>query len=49
LWPQKKNDADPCDQNRVKIDDFIAIYAPINCALYRDKITQFADFCRFFC
>jgi hypothetical protein len=26
----------PCHQNRGKIDDFIAIFGPINCALYRD-------------
>ncbi len=26
----------PCHQNREKIDDFIAIFEPINCALYRD-------------
>jgi hypothetical protein len=33
---QKKNC--PCSQNRAKIDDFIAVYGPINCALNRDKI-----------
>ena len=27
----------PCHQNRGKIDDFIAIFIPINCALYRDS------------
>ena len=27
----------PCHQNRGKIDDFIAIFGPINCALYRDS------------
>ena len=27
----------PCHQNRGKIDDFIAIFSPINCALYRDS------------
>jgi len=34
----------PCDENRSKIDDLIAIYGPINCALYRDKIDQFDEF-----
>jgi hypothetical protein len=34
----------PCDENRGKIDDLIAIYGPINCALYRDKIDQFDEF-----
>jgi len=38
-----------CDENRGKIDDFITIREPINCALYRDKIDQFVDFCGFFC
>jgi hypothetical protein len=28
---------DPCHQNRGKIDDFIAIFGSINCALYRDS------------
>ena len=28
----------PCGQNYAKMDDFIAIYGPINCALNRDKI-----------
>jgi hypothetical protein len=27
----------PCDKNRGKIDDFIAILEAINCALYRDR------------
>jgi hypothetical protein len=27
----------PCNENRGKIDDFIAILEPINCALYRDR------------
>ena len=39
----------PCDENRGKIDDFIAIFEPINCALYRDKIDQFVDFFADFC
>jgi hypothetical protein len=34
----------PCDENRGKIDDLIAIYGPINCALYRDEIDQFDEF-----
>jgi hypothetical protein len=34
----------PCDENRGKIDDLIAIHGPINCALYRDKIDQFDEF-----
>jgi hypothetical protein len=34
----------PCDENRGKIDDLIAIYGLINCALYRDKIDQFDEF-----
>jgi hypothetical protein len=34
----------PCDENRDKIDDLIAIFGPINCALYRDKIDQFDEF-----
>ncbi len=43
---QSKNENDdiPCDENRGKIDDFIAIFGPINCALYRDKIDQFDEF-----
>jgi hypothetical protein len=28
----------------MKIDDLIAIYGPINCALYCDKIDQFDEF-----
>jgi hypothetical protein len=32
-----------------KIDDLITIYGPINCALYRDNIDQFADFFADFC
>ncbi len=36
----------PCDENRGKIDDLIAIYGPINCALYGDKIDQFDKFWR---
>jgi hypothetical protein len=27
----------------MKIDDLIAIFGPINCALYRDKIDQFDE------
>ncbi len=27
----------PCDENRGKMDDFIAILEPINCTLYRDR------------
>jgi hypothetical protein len=27
----------PCDENRVKIDDFIAIFGPINRAIYHDR------------
>ena len=27
----------PCHQNRGKIDDYIAIFRPINCEIYRDK------------
>jgi hypothetical protein len=38
------NHNSPCDENRGKIDDLIAIYGPINCALYRDKIDQFDEF-----
>jgi hypothetical protein len=34
----------PCDENRAKIDDFIAIFGPINRAIYRDKIGQFDEF-----
>ncbi len=34
----------PCDENRGKIDDLIAIFGPINCALYRDRIDQFDEF-----
>ncbi len=43
---QSKNENDdiPCDGNRGKIDDLIAIFGPINCALYRDKIDQFDEF-----
>ncbi len=43
---QSKNENDdiPCDENRGKIDDLIAIFGPINCALYRDKIDQFDEF-----
>ncbi len=37
----------PCDENRAKIDDFIAIFGPINRAIYRDKIGQFDEFWRF--
>jgi hypothetical protein len=28
----------------MKIDDFIAIFGPINRAIYRDKIGQFDEF-----
>jgi hypothetical protein len=40
----EKNDIYPCDENRGKIDYLIAIYGPVNCALYRDKINQFDEF-----
>ncbi len=39
-------DGSPCDENRGKIDDIIAIFGPINCALYRDKIDQSDEFWR---
>jgi hypothetical protein len=34
----------PCDENRVKMEDFITIDGPINRAIYRDKIVQTGDF-----
>jgi hypothetical protein len=34
----------PCDENRAKIDDFIAILGPINCALNRDKSPKLTIF-----
>jgi hypothetical protein len=40
---------DPCHQNREKIDDFIAIFEPINCALYGDKIIDLGNFVSVFC
>jgi hypothetical protein len=39
----------PCNENRAKIDDLIAILGAINRAIYRDKIGQFDDFSRYFC
>jgi hypothetical protein len=39
----------PCDENRAKIDDLIVTLESINRALYRDKISQFDNFSRFFC
>jgi hypothetical protein len=33
----------PGDENRAKIDDFIAIFGPINRAIYHDKIGQFDE------
>jgi hypothetical protein len=37
FWLFLENLANPCNENRGKIDDFIAILEPINCALYRDR------------
>jgi hypothetical protein len=34
--PGDRYEHNPCHQNRGKIDDLIAIFGPINCALYRD-------------
>ncbi len=36
-FPIAFNERYPCNENRGKIDDFIAILEPINCALYRDR------------